>query len=289
MENDVRDNEVKNKSHQAGSNQPTHVGESASKFILRSNGISNQREDGEWRDGDDPVNECEEKLTQLSEDHDKRAVRQFKVFLEHDFTQSNTKADGEDDDGSEVLINKVEEDVLGDELQEDTLINGVTHGDIITSTGGDTDEGTRDVINDKLCAFIRPISRATDRAVVCFGKVSHVVVTSELYNCWVIWRKVACFEERLEAKDTDQSNDGSDQRGEGVKNNSLDTNTARPSDHHHVNNGDNNVHEDERENDGLESADEKISDKTKPLKGDSLVFRISRIPSAEPNPKSNST
>jgi hypothetical protein len=206
-EANVNNTKLGNHSNDGGNNEPANVGKCRSNVCLRPNCLDNQRKDGEWSQHGDPIDHENKYRISFPEKENQGTIMPVirGSLSEQDAAQSKIKEDGEEYNGCKVCRNKLLKDVTGDELGEDAIVEGVTQGDVITSTGGRRNEGLADISNLKPLVLFWGTSSTADSSIVTFRQKEASFIAAECDVGWRILLEVAFLEETLEAENGDQA------------------------------------------------------------------------------------
>lgn len=197
---------------------------------------------------------------------------------------NDLRKDGKNNHSGKVGLHKGNHDVIRDELREDTIVNSIGQGNIITSTLRDTLESSRDIVNDEeRIVFGFFVCQTLDATVSHFSQVLTFSVTAELDEGCTRLVVFTGFELAVEDNNCNETDNRSNHGGKCVKTKRLPANARGTAEGHHVHNRDEHVYKDQGQDNGLKGANEHVSEETNPLESDILRVGVIRLPEGQTN------
>mmetsp|Transcript_1432 Transcript_1432/g.2483 ORF Transcript_1432/g.2483 Transcript_1432/m.2483 type:complete len:275 (+) Transcript_1432:1000-1824(+) len=206
--------------------------------------------------------------------------------FEYNAAQTNSHEDGKEDYSGKVAVIEGANNVGGNNLLEDSLIDRVTERNLgRTRTLGD--KSLCNVFNDKIDVGIigSILVRTRDGSIVdVFGKEKARIGASQLD----VRRRRFCLGAFIRVQAHEH------QGGHASKESCHDSRSQIESDDspadrtcfaysHHFHDGDDHIDKDERQHKAFQRSEEEISNQTNPLHGNFLAFRIFWLPEGEPD------
>jgi len=281
----MNNHELQDKSKDASDNQICDIGEGVDQIVLASNRRGNQRQHGERGHHDNPMDDGNEARVELHE-KGKNVVSFFPLLLEVDLGKSDTHDDSKENNRSKVRLCKGSDDVVGHKLCEDTFVHRITQAHIVVDTSRGLDEMSSQIINEERRRFIFLI-RANHTAVFQFREEGPGSIAAETNRGIGANGHVAFPEESLHAKNGNETDNrrnhcycseallekgtfecfnlhcSPDKNGltgsAKIHSDGFEANASRAAHRHHINNTDDNVDENQRQDDALERADKEVA------------------------------
>mmetsp|Transcript_3948 Transcript_3948/g.7868 ORF Transcript_3948/g.7868 Transcript_3948/m.7868 type:complete len:371 (-) Transcript_3948:465-1577(-) len=177
----VREEVVEDHGENGSNHQVANIFEGIGEVFLSSNGLDDQTENSKGCGHDDPVNHLQENAIDFFQKFDDyRLVLAMTMHLVEHTAKTHSKDNGKDNNTCKVGTVKGTNDVVSDELGEDTIVHSVTQTNVVSCTTTCLDKGPGDVVHNEMDVVFRTIVRGThDVAFGVFGQVSSVRVAGE--------------------------------------------------------------------------------------------------------------